>query len=275
MDAAAWKIVSIAGYSLAGVLFITAILMFFRLRVLAIIGDLSGRTAARQIQEIRDRNKLTGTKLHKPDVFNLERGELTTPVEKKTGRMGRPSGSPSSKKLNEKGQTVSTSMTTVLERPLEGETVILEPGMAVLNAGVLEQGTAVLDAGTGVLDQGTEVLETDVFDQGTAVLGSGNGVLNQGTAVLANGTEVLEQGTSYLGSGTAVLDQTGVPGSGTEVHNRGTEVLDCGIEVLAEENGTTVLNAETEFDGNGEAEIQEVAFKLVKDIKVIHTNEKI
>lgn len=263
MDAAAWKIVSIAGYSLAGVLFITAILMFFRLRVLAIIGDLSGRTAARQIQEIRDRNKLTGTKLHKPDVFNLERGELTTPVEKKTGRMGRPSGSPSSKKLNEKGQTVSTSMTTVLERPLEGETVILEPGMAVLNAGVLEQGTAVLDAGTGVLDQGT------------AVLGSGNGVLNQGTAVLANGTEVLEQGTSYLGSGTAVLDQTGVPGSGTEVHNRGTEVLDCGIEVLAEENGTTVLNAETEFDGNGEAEIQEVAFKLVKDIKVIHTNEKI
>ena len=80
MDREVWLVISIIGYIFAGLFFITAVIMFYKLKIPAVIGDLSGRTAAKQIQEIRERNARTGTKVYKPAIYNLERGKLTEPV---------------------------------------------------------------------------------------------------------------------------------------------------------------------------------------------------
>ncbi|MGG3564699.1 hypothetical protein ABES03_24185 [Neobacillus rhizosphaerae] len=77
MDATTWQIISIVGYSLAGTLLITAIVLFFKMKVPAIIGDLTGRTAARQIQEIREHR---GNKRHQPNVFDVDPGIIREPV---------------------------------------------------------------------------------------------------------------------------------------------------------------------------------------------------
>lgn len=89
MEASTWTIVSIVSYSLAGLLFIFTIIMFFKLNIPAIIGDLTGKTAARQIREIREQNANTGKKSFHPDPFNLERGLLTEPVKARSRGLGR------------------------------------------------------------------------------------------------------------------------------------------------------------------------------------------
>ncbi|WP_251548766.1 hypothetical protein [Neobacillus muris] len=54
MDATAWLTVSIIGYSLAGVLMAVTIFLFIKMKIPALIGELTGRTAAKQIQAIRE-----------------------------------------------------------------------------------------------------------------------------------------------------------------------------------------------------------------------------
>ena len=164
MDASTWYLISIVGYSLAGVLLIVVVLMFFKMNIPAIIGDLNGKTAARQIQEIREKNKLTGNKQHRPSTFNVERGTLTAPVSSRFD------------------------------------------------------------------SDSTEVL-------------------------LMNETEVLEQGSEIL------INET--------------EVLDNGTVVLAEDIGTTVLNATGETERENVTVPLAVEFKMVKDIKITHSNEVI
>jgi hypothetical protein len=81
MDAITWQIISIVGYTLAGALLITAIVLFFKMKIPAIIGELTGRTAARQIQEIREHRE---NKRQKPMVFDIEPGlTAVTPVREK------------------------------------------------------------------------------------------------------------------------------------------------------------------------------------------------
>jgi hypothetical protein len=82
MDAATWLTISIIGYSLAGVLLVVAIFMFIKMNIPAIIGDLSGRTAARKIREIREHNKGSDNKRPQPKAFRLDR------ESKRLGRTG-------------------------------------------------------------------------------------------------------------------------------------------------------------------------------------------
>lgn len=214
MDATAWLTVSIVGFSLAGVGVIAAIFMFFKLNIPAIIGDLTGRTAARQIQEIREQNQLSGNKQYLPDRFNVERGTLTEPVHAPRGKsetMTRAQKLPAylSKRLDLKGETESTSRAKEIES-----------------------------------------LPTDVL-------------VPQEDYVFGQPEE------------TTVLffeKEKPVP---VEVHPYETEVLDNGTEVLWEENGTTVLADNVDKDIRDEPVMQKVEFKIVKDIKITHTNEKI
>lgn len=86
MDAAAWLTISIIGYSLAGILLIVTIFLFFKMNIRAIIGDLTGRTAARQIQEIREQNKMTGTKRPQPNVL---KGVFSRQLASRSGSLGK------------------------------------------------------------------------------------------------------------------------------------------------------------------------------------------
>jgi hypothetical protein len=243
MDASTWILISIVGYSLAGVLLIVVVFMFFKMNIPALIGDLNGKTAARQIQEIREKNKLTGNKQHRPSTFNVERGTLTAPVSSRFGRTGR-TQSALSEGLENKGITAQTSRPTVAES-LPTEVISEQENLAMMN-----EATTVL-----IQDSQMSPVE-EMYADGTEVL-------------LMDETEVLEQDTEILMNETEVLDY------GTEILMNETEVLDEGTVVLAEDSGTTVLNATGEVDYENVTVPLAVEFKIVKDIKITHSNEVI
>lgn len=60
-----------------GVCFIVTVLLFFLLRIPRIISDISGRTARKGIQKIRERNELSGDKAYKSSPVNRQRGKVT------------------------------------------------------------------------------------------------------------------------------------------------------------------------------------------------------
>jgi hypothetical protein len=232
MDATTWLILSIVGYSLFGVLLIVVIFMFFKLNIPAIIGDLNGKSAARQIQEIREKNKLTGNKQHRPSTFNIERGTLTAPVSSRFGKTGKAGStqdtiSGESKYLESKGITTQSSRPTVVDS-LPTEVITEQENLSIMNEA------------TRVLIEDTQVLLVEE-------------VYSDCTEVLMNETEVLEKGT--------------------EVLMNESEVLDNGTVVLSQEMGTTVLNATTELESENATEPLAIEFKIVKDIKITHTNE--
>ena len=234
MDATTWLILSIVGYSLAGVLLIVVILMFFKMNIPAIIGDLNGKTAARQIQEIREKNKLTGNKQHRPSTFNVERGTLTAPVSSRFGRTGKSGStqatfSENSKYLESKGITAQSSRPTVVDS-LPTEVITEQENLTFMNEA------------TSVLIEDTQVLRVEE-------------IYSDFTEVLINETEVLEKGT--------------------EVLMNETEVLNEGTVVLAQDIGTTVLNGTTELESKNATKTLAIEFKIVKDIKITHTNEVI
>jgi hypothetical protein len=224
MDANMWQIISIIGFSLSGVLFIVAMFMFIKMNIPAIIGDLTGRTAAKQIKAIREKNTNTGEKRYKPDVFNVERGKLTELMAnraKKTGKTGQTSLE--SKRLDLERKTAETAQ------------------MKEYQSSVIEE-TAVASESTYLLSDGTKVLSDE-------------------THVLSNDTELLTENKEEN-----LL---------TEVLSDSTEVLLEDPSVSLEPEGTTVLGSTEELTSNQEPVAQSFEFKIVKDIKVIHTKERI
>lgn len=58
MDVArTWESISVAGFVLAGAFLLVAIILFIKFRIWTLPGELSGRTAARQMEEIRKGNR--------------------------------------------------------------------------------------------------------------------------------------------------------------------------------------------------------------------------
>ena len=57
MNATTWLIIAIVGFSLSGIALIAAIFIFIKLNIPAVVGDLTGKTAAREVQAIRAANE--------------------------------------------------------------------------------------------------------------------------------------------------------------------------------------------------------------------------
>ncbi|WML54917.1 hypothetical protein RCG17_10115 [Neobacillus sp. PS3-12] len=212
MDATVWRMISLIGYFLAGVFFVAAIILFFKMNIRTIIGDLTGKTAARQIQEIRERNLMTGHQRYKPAAFQLERGTWGTGGNRTGRKVGKTAQAlaHASKRLDLKAKTDETS------KPMKERIVDLssiEP---------------------------TTILFSEASDQAsvTEVLP----LLNEQTEVLLDRTEAQED--AIVVDGTEVLPQK------------------------------TVLYLTEELDEH-ERVIPTVDFKIVKDIKIVHTNEMI
>lgn len=71
---------SLAAYIAAGVLFLVAVALFFLLNVPRLIGDISGSTAKKAIEAIRQQNENSGDKAYKPSPVNAARGKLTDKI---------------------------------------------------------------------------------------------------------------------------------------------------------------------------------------------------
>ncbi len=75
-----YRYIFIGGAILSGILLIVSIILFFSLRIPKVIGDLTGATARKAIQNIREQNEKTGDKAYKISPINLERGKLTDKI---------------------------------------------------------------------------------------------------------------------------------------------------------------------------------------------------
>lgn len=111
-----YQVISIVAFCLAGVSFLLGIFFWLKFNIWKIIGDLSGRTARKSIEQIRTANEMSGKKSHRPTPVAVSRGKLTEPIElgKKT-----------------KSAQKEEEDTVVLQYSSNG-TELLEPGKSVL-----------------------------------------------------------------------------------------------------------------------------------------------
>lgn len=140
MDATIYQMISIVGFGLAALFLIIAIILFFAFDVVALYGEVSGKTADKQVKELRENNKRASSRRREPE---------------KSGRLEK-----SSKQIA-KG-IFEGKQTPVMEE----ETSVLDEGTTILNeeTSVLDEGTTVLNEETIVLEEGTTVLEEEAMD---------------------------------------------------------------------------------------------------------------
>ena len=249
MSATVWLVIAIVGFSLAGVALVASVFLFLKLRIPAIIGDLTGRTVDREIRAIKDANAANTSKRRMQSAVSpaMRDVENSSPEEIRhvdTATQKLPSG----------GKTAG------LQNPYEDDASYESTGQRGTTAlGTAQQGTTVLDAsqqGTTVLDasqQGTTVL--DASQQGTTVLDASQ----QGTTVL----EASQQGTTVLEAsqqGTTVLEASQQGTTVLDASQQGTTVLD------ASQQGTTVLEA---------SQPQHPGFRVTRKLVFVSTDEVI
>lgn len=241
MSATTWFIIAIVGFSLSGIALVAAVFIFIKLNIPAVIGDLSGKTVAREIKAMRDANASSGDKLHKSSSVNANRGKLTEKVNDDEIDSSVRAAAHASKRLDRTGTGQSSSLKKV------------ETG---------GQGSGQLSKGRTTESLSANVEEVDIEQRrSTAVLSQ-----NRVTDIL-----VEERKTDVLSEhpGTAVLSET----KQTEVLSvtRETEVL-SDEETNTARGGTTVLD---EANDSNPSVTQPVAFKVTKSVVKIHTDEVI
>ena len=240
MSATTWLIIAIVGFSLSGIALAAAVFMFIKMNIPAVIGDLSGKTVAREIKAMRDANASSGNKIHRSSSVNVNRGKLTEKVNDDEIDSSVKAAAHASKRLDRTGSGHST-------RLKKGET---------------GQTSGGLSKGRTTESLSTNVGEVDIEERrSTAVLSQ-----NRVTDVLVEErkTDVLSEvpETAVLAEtqGTAILSET-----------RQTEILTDNM-VTEGRAGTTVLSETEELIQEG---ITPVAFKVTKSVIMIHTDEVI
>ena len=69
------------GASIAcGIMIVISGILFFALKIPRVIGDLTGHTARKAIEDIRKQNVASGDKSYKSSAVNLQRGKLTDKI---------------------------------------------------------------------------------------------------------------------------------------------------------------------------------------------------
>lgn len=128
------SLVSLISYILAGICLVLAVFFWFFFKIPGVIGDLSGRTARKSIEKMRQANERTGNKSYRASATNAARGKLTDTMQH-------------SSKLK-KGKVQE-------KKAAESETVRPETGLLSENKAdaYVEEGTEALDEGetTGML----------------------------------------------------------------------------------------------------------------------------
>lgn len=67
-------------FVLAALMFLIAVALFVVLDVVRLIGDVTGSTARKAIEDIRKGNEVSGDKAYKPSAVNKARGKLTDKI---------------------------------------------------------------------------------------------------------------------------------------------------------------------------------------------------
>ena len=148
---------------LAALCLILSVILFFVLKIPRVIGDLTGSTAKKAIENIRNQNESSGDKVHKTSYVNKQRGRITDKMTD-SGKLI-PTAS-----VNEGGAMATAKIST---------TVLATQARESYEASLLESNTeetTILDSSSGnettVLSQNTgnetTVLSQDFYNPNTA-----------------------------------------------------------------------------------------------------------
>jgi len=165
------SIASYVAFALAALCLVLAIYFWFMHRIPSVIGDLSGKTARKSIEKMRESNEKSGNKNYKPSYINSQRGKVTetmTDLKKTTSSLAETSGGLGRKKagkpeeerpetglLEENRYTVSDVEETM---PLGSEAI----EMLTEETEMLTEETEMLTEETELLTDGTTALEEEV-----------------------------------------------------------------------------------------------------------------
>lgn len=157
MEVETLQTLSWIAFIIAGVLFLLCIALFFLLDVPKLYGDISGRTAKKAIEAIRQQNEATGNKAYKPSAVNEARGKLTDKITPSGRLEPQTAGMPISvgtEKLSTTLLEPQANETTLLdnsagETTILAETILLDQGLSeqpkVKNQNSKEQGASESD----------------------------------------------------------------------------------------------------------------------------------
>lgn len=120
------SLVSLISYIVAGVCLALAVFFWFFFKIPVIIGDLSGRTAKKSIEKMRQSNERSGHKVYRSSATNAARGKTTDTMpsseklKKTTAEVAKPAAStdvqPETGVLNEnKAEVVYGEETAALD----------------------------------------------------------------------------------------------------------------------------------------------------------------
>lgn len=167
-----FKIISIVCFSVAGLSLIIALILFFKFRIISVIGDLSGRTARKSIEKMREENEKSGVKSHRPTALGKARGPITKEIE---------------------DYTLNQSLNAT--EPLHGNPQEPQPKDGYAQA---SQATAPIPMSGGApaappARQGANTLEKEKSNVSDNVVTPPRQAPGQATTVLNDGTQVLDQ----------------------------------------------------------------------------------
>lgn len=158
------RYIFIGAAALSGVMLIVSVLLFIFLRIPRVIGDLTGATAKKAIESIRNQNESSGDKIYKSSAVNRERGKLTDKISPSGNLIHRETNSLAGAMATTKIATqnladTGSDETSVLDAETGSETTPLGNETTVLS-GIDPNATADLNATTVLSQQGdqTEVL---------------------------------------------------------------------------------------------------------------------
>lgn len=131
---------SLVAYVISGVLLVLTIVLFFWFKIPQVVGDISGATARKAIEDIRRQNEETGNKTYKSSAVNQARGRLTDKISssgrliRNTGRMDAGMGTQKINtdilKADAQRSLQNTQETTMLTQELVQETTLLTQNLA-------------------------------------------------------------------------------------------------------------------------------------------------
>lgn len=121
-----------------GIMIVISLILFFTLKIPRVIGDLTGHTARKAIEDIRRQNEQSGDKTYKSSAVNLQRGKLTDKITR-SGKLVKRGESPfgtgviteqlagqSTNAYSEDTTVLETAPETTVLFSLSGETTVLD-----------------------------------------------------------------------------------------------------------------------------------------------------
>lgn len=168
MTADTWLLIAIIGFSLSGVALIVAVFMFIKLNIPSVIGDLNGKTVAREIQAMREANAANPQKGGLLPMYSRGKTGRTSrlqtgPLRGATGSLRKPASratTTGSLRKPTAPNAEGAAATSVLTNSDSGATDVLSPATDVLTPNTTPATSVLNDRITNPIPTATQAFDT-------------------------------------------------------------------------------------------------------------------